>query len=71
MLRHGLKACSQRPNSSTFKDTLGEIYFLLGDTELAIELSRRCIQINPTKRHYRQQLKRFRAGRLGKQKKTD
>lgn len=62
MLRHSLKACAERPNSSTFKDTLAEIYFLQGDTEVAIELCRRCIEINPIKRHYRQQLKRFQAG---------
>ena len=61
MLRHALRACEIRPNSSSSLDTLAEVYFLRGDRTKAIELSERCIQLNPTKQHYRKQLIRFKS----------
>ena len=59
MLRHALKACKLRPYSSSAFDTLAEVYFLRGDREKAVELYKRCIQLDPSKQHYRDQLIRF------------
>ncbi|MFK7768967.1 MAG: hypothetical protein AB8B55_17225 [Mariniblastus sp.] len=61
MRRHALLAVAERPNSATFLDTLAEVHFLMGDKEQAIQACRRCIQLNPTKKHYKKQLKRFQA----------
>ncbi len=58
--RHSEKAVTARPFNSSYLDTLAEINFLSGETGQAIELSRRCTQLNPFKIHYRQQLQRFR-----------
>jgi len=59
MLRHAEIAVEQRPDSSSYLDTLATVYFLIGENEKAIELCRRCIAIYPSKQHYRDQLKRF------------
>lgn len=59
MLRHAKIAVEQRPESSSYLDTLATIYFLLGEKEKAIDLCRRCIAIYPSKQHYREQLTRF------------
>ena len=59
MLRHIQIACTQRPNTPSYLDTLALVYFLQGDTEKAIEFCRRSLEINPSKRNYRQQLRSF------------
>ena len=59
MLRHAEIATRQRPDSSSYLDTLATVYFLNGEKEKAIELCQRCIAIYPTKQHYRDQLVRF------------
>ena len=59
MLRHAQIAVKQRPDSSSYLDTLATVYFLTGEKEKAIELCRRCIAIYPSKQHYRDQLQRF------------
>lgn len=59
MLRHIEIAHSKRSNFSNYVDTLAEINFLLGNKDEAIELARRCISLDPTKAHYKQQLDRF------------
>ncbi|MEM7782407.1 MAG: hypothetical protein AAF623_03570, partial [Planctomycetota bacterium] len=59
MKRHAEKAVRARPNNSSYLDTLAEINFLLGDRDQAIELIQKCIRIDPSKIHYRNQLKRF------------
>lgn len=59
MLRHAKIAIRQRPDSSSYLDTLATVYFLIGEKEKAIELCQRCIEIYPTKKHYRDQLIRF------------
>jgi len=59
MLRHAKIAIRQRPDSSSYLDTLATVYFLIGEKEKAIELCQRCIEIYPTKKHYRDQLVRF------------
>ena len=58
-LQHALDATRLRPGNSSYLDTLAEIYFLQGKKKEAIELAEKCIQIDPTKIHYRRQLERF------------
>lgn len=59
MLRHAEKAVSERPNTSSYLDTLATVSFQLGDKSRASRLCRRCIELNPEKKHYRDQLKLF------------
>ncbi len=47
----------------TYLDTLAEIEYRLGNVARAIELSERCLQIEPKDKQHREQLKRFRAGK--------
>ena len=47
----------------TYLDTLAEIEYRLGHIDRAIELSERCLQIEPKNKQHREQLKRFRAGK--------
>jgi len=47
----------------TYLDTLAEIEYRLGHVDRAIELSERCLQIEPKDKQHREQLKRFRAGK--------
>lgn len=59
MLRHAEKAVSLRPNSSSYLDTLATIVFERGQKQRAVKLSRRCVELNPVKRHYRDQMRKF------------
>ena len=61
MRRHSELANSLCPNTSSYLDTLASICFATGEKEKAIELCRRCIELDPTKSHYRDQLKKFSA----------
>ncbi len=47
----------------TYLDTLAEVEYRLGNVGRAIELSERCLQIEPRDKQHREQLKRFRAGK--------
>ncbi len=47
----------------TYLDTLAEIEYRLGNVARAIELSERCLQIEPKDKQHREQLKRFRTGK--------
>ena len=47
----------------TYLDTLAEVEYRLGNVARAIELSERCLQIEPKDKQHREQLKRFRAGK--------
>jgi len=47
---------------ATYLDTLAEIEYRLGNVERAIELSEKCLQMEPKNKQHRIQLKRFRAG---------
>jgi hypothetical protein len=57
--RHAKKAVASRPNTVQYLDTLAEIEFLMGNAEKAFELSKRCVQLFPTRFYYRQQKNRF------------
>ena len=58
--RHALVAVKVRPNVEQYLDTLAEIEFLLGRPKEAFELSKRCVQLNPSRNYYREQKERFR-----------
>ncbi|MCY2982927.1 MAG: hypothetical protein NTY15_04735 [Planctomycetota bacterium] len=47
---------------ATYLDTLAEIEYRLGNVERAIELSEKCLRMEPKNKQHRKQLKRFRAG---------
>ena len=58
--RHALVAVRVRPDVEQYLDTLAEIEFLLGRPKAAFELSKRCVQLKPSRFYYRQQKERFR-----------
>ena len=60
---HAEKAVEERPNNSSYLDTLAEICFQTGEINRAVELIEKCIQINPVKPHYQQQARKFRNSR--------
>ncbi len=62
--RHAERAVSLMPENSSYLDTLAELEFLTGNTQRAIELNRRCLQINP-KLHYLRQSYRFSSNKTG------
>ena len=47
----------------TYLDTLAEVEYRLGNVARAIELSERCLQMEPKDKQHREQLQRFRAGK--------
>lgn len=59
-MRHCEIAMESTPLNSSYLDTLAEIYFLQGDFQLAIATAQKCTMLNPFKRHYQKQLRRFR-----------
>jgi tetratricopeptide (TPR) repeat protein len=61
-LIHARKAVELAPNSASYLDTLAEVHFQLGDQAKAVELMRRCLELDPRRDSYRLQLKRFEAG---------
>ena len=58
--RHAMAALKVRPNVEQYLDTLAEIEFLLGKPKEAFELSKRCVQLSPSRNYYRRQKERFR-----------
>ena len=60
-LRHCEIVLEAIPLNSSYLDTLAEVYFLQGKFAEAIEISRKCTLLNPQKRHYQRQLRRFMA----------
>jgi len=59
------------PNSAGYMDTLSEIYYRKGDTGKAVEWINRAIKLEPKRRWYKSQLKKFRKGlaKTGRKKK--
>ena len=55
---HAMIAVANLPDNSNYLDTLAELQFLTGNKKAAIQLNRRCLQINP-KPHYKRQAIRF------------
>ena len=55
------KVTASHPEA-TYLDTLAEIEYRLGNVDRAIELSEKCLRMEPKNKQHRKQLKRFRAG---------
>jgi tetratricopeptide (TPR) repeat protein len=60
-LEHARKAVALDPRNAGCLDTLAEIYYQKGDKEQALKLIRRCIELDPKKKYFRNQIKRFEA----------
>lgn len=58
--RHVAVAVKVRPHVEQYWDTFAELEFMLGQPKEAFEMSKRCIQLNPSRFYYRQQKARFR-----------
>ncbi|GAB5403708.1 MAG: hypothetical protein Aurels2KO_19390 [Aureliella sp.] len=54
------RAVALSPSSDTFIDTQAEVYYQQGDVEEAIKLMQKCVRLNPSESHYRENLIRFR-----------
>jgi tetratricopeptide (TPR) repeat protein len=61
-LEHALKAVELEPKSAALWDTLGEVYFQMGEREKALEAIKVCIELEPGVERHRAQLKRIQAG---------
>jgi tetratricopeptide (TPR) repeat protein len=61
-LSHAETAVKLAPESASYLDTLAEVHFQRGDQAKAIEFMRRCIEREPRRAYFVQQLKRFEAG---------
>ncbi len=61
-LVHAGKATAAEPDNPAYLDTLAEVHYRRGEAAKAIELARRCMELEPDRQYYEQQLKRFEAG---------
>jgi tetratricopeptide (TPR) repeat protein len=60
-MEHARKAVELDPRNAGCLDTLAEIYYQRGDREQALKLMRRCVELDPKKKYFRKQIKRFEA----------
>ena len=60
-LVHVNRALELAPNEAQYIDTLGEVYFQQGKTELAIDCAKKCVELEPSITFYQEQLTRFQA----------
>jgi tetratricopeptide (TPR) repeat protein len=65
-LKHALQATRLAGDNPAYLDTLAEVHFRLGDVSEAIRCAERCVELDPEKRHFQQQLERFVAHKTGK-----
>jgi tetratricopeptide (TPR) repeat protein len=61
-LEHARKAVELAPGHAGHLDTLAEVHFQRGDKDKAIELMKKCIEVEPKNNYFKKQLKRFEAG---------
>jgi predicted Zn-dependent protease len=61
-LEHARKGVELDPDNSGHLDTLAEVYFQRGDKGKAVELMKKCLEMQPRSAYFRNQLKRMRAG---------
>ncbi len=59
---HAQQAVELDPHNAAYIDTLAEVLFQLGKTEVAIKHMRTCIQLEPEIPYFQRQLNRFEAG---------
>ena len=60
-LQHAQRATTLEPKNTASLDTLAEVYFQRGDRSHAIEVMKRCIELEPDEPQHRKQLERFEA----------
>ncbi len=53
------RATGLSPANPVYLDTLAELHFLRGNHAKAVDLARRCVELDPDRDHYRRQLARF------------
>jgi tetratricopeptide (TPR) repeat protein len=61
-LKHAERANELSPDNSGYLDTLAEIYFQLGKKDKALELMRKCVELEAKRSYFRRQLKRIENG---------
>jgi predicted Zn-dependent protease len=61
-LDHARKGVELEPDNAGHLDTLAEVYFQRGDKDKAVELMKKCVEMQPRYSYFRNQLKRMRAG---------
>jgi len=59
VLRHAEMAVQLQPEQDTYIDTLAEAHFVRGEIDQAIEVIQRSIALDPPRRYYRNQLKKY------------
>src|SRR5207249_6677824 len=61
-LEHSQKAVEWAPKNAGYLDTLAEVHFQRSDRAKAIQLMKKCIELDTKNRYFRDQLARFEAG---------
>ena len=60
-MEHAKKAIALTPNHPTYMDTMAEVAWQMGKKAEAIKIIKKCIELDPTYQHYRDQLAKFEA----------
>jgi hypothetical protein len=61
-LEHARKGVELEPDNAGHLDTLAEVHFQRGDKDKAVELMKKCVEMQPRYEYFRKQLKRMQAG---------
>lgn len=61
-LEHARKGVELEPDNAGHLDTLAEVHFQRGDKAKAVELMKKCVEMQPKYEYFRKQLKRMQAG---------
>lgn len=61
-LVHANKAVELHPKEAAYLDTLAEVHFQQGDKAKALELMKKCVELEPQTDYFRKQLQRIEAG---------
>jgi Tfp pilus assembly protein PilF len=61
-LEHSSRAVELDPHNAGHLDTLAEVHFQRGDKGKALELMKKCVELEPKNDYFRKQLRRFEAG---------
>jgi tetratricopeptide (TPR) repeat protein len=61
-LDHARKGVELEPDDAGHLDTLAEVYIQRGDKVKAVELMKKCIEMQPRYEYFRKQLQRMQAG---------
>jgi tetratricopeptide (TPR) repeat protein len=61
-LKHARRAVELAPDNAGYIDTLAEVYFQRGDQKQAVELSKKCVALDPRREYFRKQVERHEAG---------